>query len=156
VNEVAAQLRSGSEAQRQLAVSALPTLFAARAPLADSAAAIAVIDRVLSDVVSTPGADSLYVLADSIPSTVRARWSDRLRFISRAEWQRMSDRKAARLLSVSAVERVGPFVRVSSQVAGRLDRQPNESPHRYFSGATYYMVETPGGWSTVATTRWIT
>ena len=155
-NEIAAQLRSGSEAQRQLAIAAIPTLFRGRVPLADSATAVAVIDRVLTDAVRTPDSDSLYVLADSIPAALRARWSNRLRFISLAEWQAMSERKAARLLTVSRVERVGALVRVSSEVAGRSDRQPNESLRLYHGGSTYYMFENNGVWTIVATSRWIT
>jgi hypothetical protein len=156
VNEIATQLRSGSAAERQLATAVLPTVFGARAPLADSATAITVIDRVLSDAVRAPGRDSLYVLADSVPAALRARWSDRLRFISRAEWQGMSERKAARLLTVSRVERVGVFVRVRAEIAGRLDRAPNESLHLYYSGSTYYMFNDNGAWTTVAMTRWMT
>jgi hypothetical protein len=115
-----------------------------------------VIDRVLSDAVRAPGRDSLYVLADSVPAALRARWSDRLRFISRAEWQAMSERKAARLLTVSRVERVGVFVLVSTEIAGRLDRTPNEVLRVYYSGSTYYMFNDNGAWTTVAMTRWMT
>ena len=154
--EVAERLRSGSRAEQQLAISALPALFGARAPFADSATTVAVIDRVLADAVSRPGSDSLYVLSDSIPTVLRARWSNRLRFVSRGEWQAISERQAARLLTVSRVERVGSLVRVSSHAAGRLGRQPNESVQLYYSWATYYMVETNGTWSTVSVIRAIT
>jgi hypothetical protein len=96
------------------------------------------------------------VLADSVPITVRTQWSNRVRFVSQVEWQAMSERRAARLLTISHVERGGALVRVSSQFAGRVTRQPIESPYYYAGGTTYYMVEQNGTWTTVAMTRWIT
>jgi hypothetical protein len=114
-NEIATQLRSGSEPRRQLAIATLPT----------------------------------------VPAELRSRWSSRFRFIAFADWQRMSEREAGELLSVSGVERIGSLARVHTEIVGRTNRQPNEAPRLYCGGATYYMLET-GAWTIVVVHVWET
>ena len=176
VDQIAAQLRSGSPPQIALAVRTLPGLFRAGAPRADSATTIAVLDRLIAASVdgvqpwpNLPGSrDSItppppraptarppmYVLTDSVPIALRDRWRGRVRFISADEWQRMPEREAATLLTLSSVERVGPFIRVRAQRAGRLSREPNETPRLYVGGEGYYLLAWDGGWVVVAMEMW--
>lgn len=181
LEEMAAQFRSGSPALIALAQRSLGTVFGARGPPADSATASTVVDRLIASLVdgtepwpslarpqqdttvrlSAPPAgaappSAMYVLADSIPPALRERWRDRVRFIGLDEWQRLSVRDAATLLTVSSVERVGPFVRVTAQSAGRLARGPDEAPQLFYSGRTYYLLGIGDGWVVVATEMWIT
>jgi hypothetical protein len=179
VEQVAAQLRSGSAPQITLAQRALPGLFGERGPLADSATQIAVLDRLIAAEVegvppwpelqprpesrpmpSTPRVQATrpaqYVLADSVPAALRGRWRDRVRLIGADDWRRMPEREAATLLTLSSVERVGPFLRVSTQVSGRIGRAPNEVPRMYYGGTMYYLFATDGGWRIVVTQMWMT
>ena len=96
----------------------------------------------------------MYVLADSVPIALRDRWTGRVRFVSADEWQRMPEREAATLLTLASVERVGPFVRVRAQRAGRLSREPNETPRLYVGGEGYYLLAWDGGWVVVAMEMW--
>jgi hypothetical protein len=155
-NEIATHLRSGSEPRRQLAIATLPTLFGPRAPLADSAAAVAVVDRVFNETLRRNTSPSFYVRQDSVPAELRSRWSNRFRFFAFADWQRMSEREAGELLSVSGVERIGSLARVHTEIVGRTNRQPNETPRLYHGGATYYMLETNGAWTIVVVHVWET
>ena len=58
------------------------------------------------------------------------------------------NRNATRQCSLRcrARERVGPFVRVRVSTAGRLARQPNETPHLFYGDATYCLLATGDGW----------
>ena len=174
VDQVAAQFRSGSAPQIELAQRSLRGLFQGRAPLADSATQIAVLDRLLSVEVeggvpwpslmpprkpvplppNMPRAPAVtparYVLADSVPRALREKWRDRVRFIGVDEWQRMSDRDAATLLTLSSVERVGPFLRVQTSTAGRSSRAPNEMPWLFFGSSRYYLLADGDGWVIVS------
>jgi hypothetical protein len=179
VEQVAAQFRSGSAPQIALAQRALPGLFGSRGPKADSATTVAVLDRLLAawvdrvepwpslasqrDVRPPPRPPSLasvlpvrYALADSVPPVLRERWGVRVRFIGADDWQKLSERDAAELLTLSSVERVGPFVRVRTQTSGRLSRQPNETPRLFFSGTEDYLLATGDGWVIVSSGMWAT
>lgn len=96
------------------------------------------------------------MLADSVPHALREKWGTRARFISLDEWRRMDERQGATLLTLSSVERVGPFVRVRAHVSGRLARQPNEVPRLFYGGTDYYLLSTGDGWRIVETSMWIT
>jgi hypothetical protein len=155
-------------------------LFRSRAPRADSATTVAVLDRLITASISgdqpwpqlVPPTQSpvppsnmprverprpqFYVLADSVPPALRERWRDRVRFIGATEWQALPERDAAMLLTVSGVERIGPFLRVRTHMSGRLARQPNETPHLFYSGTDDYLLAKDDGWVVVITSVWIT
>jgi len=180
VEQVAARFRSGSAAQIALATRQLYGLFRQRAPLADSATTVAILDRLIAATIDavapwpnlTPPPNlgplpprpprvasprpAIYVLADSVPAVLQARWRDRVRFISGAEWQRLPEREAATLLTLSSVERIGPFVRVRTSAVGRMARQPNETPRLYASGSGYYLIATADGWAIIMQEMWVT
>ena len=99
---------------------------------------------------------SRYVLADSVPPALRAKWRDRVRFVTLDEWRQLPEHQAAELVTFAAVERNGPFVRVQTGIAGRLARQPNETPRLYASGMSYYLLESGDGWVIVDGMMWIT
>ena len=177
--QLAVQLRSGSAPQMTLARGSVPKLFGMRGPRADSATALAILDRLLASAIdgeepwpqlapgpnpsqppNTPAAspqrDVLYVLADSVPRALQEKWGMRARFISVDEWRRMPEREPASLLTLSSVERVGPFVRVRTHLSGRLARQPNEVPRLFYSGTDYFLFSTGDGWRIVEMGMWIT
>jgi hypothetical protein len=171
VDQIAARFRSGSAEQIALAERQVYGLFRRGAPRADSSTTIAILERLIASVVDTVApwptltllghsvarlGAATYVLADSVPAVLQARWRDRARFIAGAEWGRMPDRQEATLLTVSSVERVGPFVRVRTQLSSRTARRPNETPQLYFSGIAYYLLESGDGWVIVAQEMWAT
>lgn len=178
VEELAAQLRSGSAPEVSLASATVPKLLGPRAPPADSATAVEILDRLLASLLergdpwpplrrpTTPApanpprpagpVQPPYVLADSIPRVLREKWRDRLPFITADEWRRMPEQDAATMMMLSTVARVGPFVRAEVRMSGRLARSPGEAPHLYASGSVYYLVATDGGWRVVTTSMWIT
>jgi hypothetical protein len=176
VDQIAAQLRSGSAPQITLARRSMHSVFGARAPRADSATTVAIIDRLIESRLDgsdpwpqltprpgptrppapPPAVPPRYVLLDSVPPALQAKWRDRVRFISLDEWRRMPEGQPAELLTFSGVERVGPFVRVQEHVSGRLPRQPNETPRLFFSGTSYYLLATGDGWAIVDAGMWIT
>ena len=179
VEQIAAQLLSGSAPQMTLARRSIHTVFGTQGPRADSATALAILDRLIASIVdgaepwpqltpartptrplSAPSApsqgDVMYVLADSVPRALLEKWRTRARFISLDEWRRMSERQPATLVALSSVERVGSFVRASTHVSGRLARQPNEVPRLWAAGTTYYLILTADGWRIVETGGWIT
>jgi hypothetical protein len=177
IDQVAAQFRSGSGPQIELAQRALGGLFGPRAPLADSATQVAILDRLIMAKVEKgapwpqlesprepipvpavpqvrqPSTESpkpvLYVLADSVPAMLQAKWRDRVRFIGLDEWRGQSQREPAELVTLSRPERVGPFVKVRVSTAGRLGRQPNETPHLFYGGTTYFLLAQGDGWVVV-------
>ncbi|HUQ80641.1 MAG TPA: hypothetical protein VM076_05880 [Gemmatimonadaceae bacterium] len=172
VEQVVAQFRSGSAPQIALAQQALHRLFGARPPRADSATTAAVLDRLIASTVDkrapwpslgdstapaptpAPPTGSLlpvYVLSDSLPPALRERWRDRVRLIGSSEWNAMSPREAASLRTFSDVRRVGPILRVSEEVSGRMPRQPNETPRLYYEYRVYYLLARGDGWVIVRT-----
>ena len=87
---------------------------------------------------------------------LHAKWRDRVRFVTLDEWRQLPERQTAELITFSAVERNGPFVRVGKNVSGRIVRQPNETAHLYHSGVSYYLLESGDGWVIVDGMMWIT
>jgi hypothetical protein len=171
VGQIAARFRSGSAEQIALAERQVYALFGRGAPLADSTTTMAILDRLIAAAVDTvapwPALTMLgrsvarptvatYVLVDSIPAVLRARWRDRVRFLTSAEWQRMPEREAATLLILSSVERIGPFVRVRTEVSERLARRPNETPWLAHGGIGYYLLASGDGWVVAAQDMWTT
>ena len=174
VDQLVAQLRSGSAPQRSLAAQSVPDLFRTDPPLADSATTVAILDRPIATRIdggepwpmSTPNVQrrptgrppgpAPYFLADSVPQALREKWSPRVRFISSAQWQQMSQREAASLVTVSSVRRVGDLVRVSEHESGRLARAADATPRVFYSGSTFYLLASNGGWTVVTMSRWVT
>ena len=154
VSEATAQLRSGSDVERQLAIAALPTLFGPHPPLADSATALTIVERVINETVRQRRDSGFYVLEDSIRPELRARLANRFRFIRLSEWQQMGEPRAALLLTVSGVERIGALARVVTEVRG--PERPNEPRRTYRGGATYYLLQMNEVWTVVATSVWET
>lgn len=181
VDQIAAQFRSGSGPQIELAQRALGGLFRQRAPVADSATQVAILNRLITAEVEKvtpwpqlepprgsvpvlpvpqvrqPRTESptpaLYMLADSVPPALQAKWRDRVRFIGSDEWRAQSQRDPASLVTLSRPERVGPFVKVRVSTAGRLARQPNETPHLFYGDTVYYLLA--GGDSWVVVMMWV-
>jgi len=173
VEQLAAQFRSGSPPQIALAQRSLYTVFRGRPARADAATTASILDRLVASNVeggepwpslmpppSNPPpprippragapAERLYMLADSVPPALRERWRDRVTFISAAEWAAMPVRQAGTLLTLSDVQRVGPFVRVSVYSSGRLARQPDETPRLFYGSTTYYLLARGDGWVVV-------
>jgi hypothetical protein len=174
IERVVAQLRSGSPPQVSLGAQSVPGLFRTNPPLADSATTVAILDRLIATLVDggepwptlrpdarrppagRPPGPTPYMLADSVPPSLRAKWGSRVRFISSVQWQQMSLREAATLVTLSSVHRVGDLVRVSEHVSGRLARAAGEVPRLFYSGSTFYLLASNGGWVVVTSSMWVT
>ena len=92
----------------------------------------------------------------NLPPGARDRWGNRVRIISRPEWDAMPVRSEGMLYTISPVWRVGPFVHVTISYAGRVARTPEQGPHLYYGGRRYYLMELDGEWVVVGRGEWIT
>ncbi|HEX6070515.1 MAG TPA: hypothetical protein VFZ18_11845, partial [Longimicrobiaceae bacterium] len=175
--DLAEALRTGSDAERTLALRELPRLFAA-APPAEPEVAQELVNRLLQVVLEgadpwpelRPGADPrrrvprrvvggdlpIFLLADSLPATLRAAWSDRATVISAADWSARSERLPAMLFRAGTVLRYGPFVQLRLNYEGRSARGENEAPAGYAGGFTVTLLESPAGWVQISGSQWIT
>jgi hypothetical protein len=91
----------------------------------------------------------VYYATDELSAPVRARWSDRIRMMSQAEWTSRPSREGGELWAISRVEHAGPFVRVRVTVSGRNTRSANQSPNAWYSWTTYYLMNVNGEWVVV-------
>ena len=150
------------------------------APLADSATTAAITDRLIGVTLArepewptiqektgrpppragiNPAGESSAngLLEDAnLPRGARDRWRSRVRIISRSEWDAMPVRAEGMLYTLSTVWRVGPFAHVTINYAGRVGRTPEQGPHLYYGGRSYYLMELDGEWVVVSRSEWIT
>ncbi|MEJ7811924.1 MAG: hypothetical protein WKG32_16045 [Gemmatimonadaceae bacterium] len=181
VEEIATYLRGGSPALVALGTRELARLFRDPPPRADSATALLLLDRLIATLVEgAPGWPSLrarsdsarpprgarpeanprptrpvFLLADSLPPALRAKWKDRAAIVTSEEWARRSLREPGDLYTLSSVGRIGPFVRLYMDAAGRLARREDQAPALYGSGTTYYLMELNGEWVAVSISAWV-
>ena len=174
---VAERILSGSSADRDRARREMLRLFRAAEP-ADTPLAVELLDRLLATVVEdaapwdaldasgahrgpglrrlTVGHDSVFLLADSLPRTLRDRWRDRVRIVSAGDFRDRADPVPGIHLRVSDVARIGPFVSLGIDYTVYVVRGDARTPSGYAGGITVYLVQTPDGWIRVHTSEWIT
>jgi hypothetical protein len=180
-DELVAHFRSGEPGRVALAQRSLIEMFwrDGRAILADSATALAILDRLASQVLeggapwrsldgrptagrqgpelhATPGQKSIFLLADSLPAALRDKWKDRVHVVTSAEWRDRPLTDAGVLYTLSGVRRSGPFVVVGVTSQERMARRPGEAPQLFAAGTTYYLMELNGEWVIVSTDMWVT
>jgi len=181
VESVAALLRSSSPAKHTLGVQEVVKLFTGKTERADSATTDSLQDVLIATALehhgkrwrslqpepgTSPGAapppmreapnERTFLLADSISAGLRAKWTSHVPVITRAEWDRRSDREGGTLFTLTSVSRLGPFARLGVDSFGRIPRQPNQAPWLYFAQTTYYLMQFQGEWVLVTMERWIT
>jgi hypothetical protein len=88
----------------------------------------------------------VYYATDDLAVTVRARWSDRIRMMSQAEWSKRPAREGGELWAISRVEHVGPFARLRVMVSGRNTRSADQGPNAWHSWMDYYLMNIDGEW----------
>ncbi|HEX8904572.1 MAG TPA: hypothetical protein VF771_07005, partial [Longimicrobiaceae bacterium] len=173
--ELAARLRSPNATEREAALREVPGLFDTAAP-ADSAAAAELMDRLLAVLVENaapwptlPG-DSLlartlrgvgesslpvYIIDDSLPAAVRARWATRAHVLTAAEWGTHSPREAALIVRVTRPVQAGPFARLRISYTSHYPHRADESPAGYAGGATVTVVQLDGRWVLIRADTWV-
>jgi hypothetical protein len=100
--------------------------------------------------------ETTYLLADSVPPALRARWAGRVRLITAAEWKARSDRTGGTLFTLTSVRRLGEFVRLGVSSSGRVARRADQAPWLYYASTTYYLMRLRGEWVIVGADGWIT
>jgi hypothetical protein len=175
--EVAERILRGSREDFSLAVQEMFHLYS-RATAPDSATRVLLTDQLLSAVLSgespwrpaalfvrppdfkpilhTNAQRPAFLVADSLPAEVRARWADRIQLISAAELRSRSDHLAGLYFVPGLIRRVGPFASVHIEYDERQARAPGEAPIGYAGGLTAYLIETPEGWLLVSMQQWVT
>lgn len=178
---VAERFRSESSAARSLAEREMRHLFTDRATVTDSATRTELVDRLLATVIvdaetwpalrpesegrgrtldgiagSVANADSVFVLADSLPRGVRDRWRRRANLVTADEWRERPDRRPAVLVVPFSVTRAGPFVRLGLDWTVRRTRRDDERPSGFAGSVTIYLVQTRDGWEVASVQRSIT
>ena len=102
------------------------------------------------------GSARIYVAADSVPDSLRAKWAGRVAFVSRSEWSRRDPREGGVFYTPSPIVAWGPFVRVTLNLAERVSRSADAAPEAYAAGTTYYLMQLDGEWVIIAQEGWIT
>jgi hypothetical protein len=176
---VAAHFRSGSAVWLVVATRELELLFAGSPARAESVTALQLQDRLIAMTVgggkpwrwiaplpngqeprSMPGREvaneTTLLLADSLPPTLRTKWSGRVPMITGEEWKKRSERTGGTLFTLSSVSRVGPFARLGVESSGRVERRPEQAPWLYYASTIYYLMELNGEWVIVDMGGWIT
>ena len=181
VESVAALLRSSSPARRSLGVQEVERLFSGTTERADAATTDSLQDVLIATALEHHGKrwrslapdpnapsrpapppmreapnEQTFLLADSLSPGLRAKWAPHVPIITRAEWDRRSDREGGTLFTLSSVSRVGPFARLGVDSFGRIPRQPNQAPWLYYAHTTYYLMQLDGEWVMVTMDGWIT
>lgn len=104
-----------------------------------------------------PGATHPVVLAsDGVADSLVAAWSARLPFTTREEWNARPLREGGEAWILGEVQRMGPFVRFSYSVSGRIAREAGQAPQAWASWTAYYLMEMNGEWVIVATSVAVT
>jgi hypothetical protein len=87
----------------------------------------------------------VFVYVNGLPALVRARWGDRVMWVSDSTWQVPKERYPASLIAINAVESAGPFLRVRWSHL----RYPGLSESDIENESTV-LIRTAGGWVIVA------
>jgi hypothetical protein len=180
---IAEQLDSGNDFLTAAGRSQLGTLFRSRSEPADSATAMELTDGAVEYVVCGtavwPGLEELrrwqpeseerrveqprsveeatqWLMVDSLPPEVVARWEGEAAFLSRAEWEARDELLPGVLITIRGVRRWGDFAEVRIEWDGRLDRRDVGTPYRYAAYETLYVRNVDGRWVYVAGGRAIT
>lgn len=181
VESVAALLRSTSPEKRTLGIQQVEKLFAGPTERADPATTDSLQDVLIAtalehhgrrwrrlgtdsgaraDVAPPPMREApneqTFLLADSLSPGLRAKWAPHVRIITRADWDKRSDREGGTLFTLTPVARVGPFVRLRVESSGRIPRAANQAPWLYYASTTYYLMQLEGEWVLVTMEGWIT
>lgn len=180
-DEAASYFRSGKAAEVALAQQALRGLFFdSQTRAADSATAVALLDRLVALVVegvpawraldgspagwaragpelhSTPRRRTVFLLGDSLPPALREKWKDKVGIVTAKAWRRQPSTEAGVLFTVSSVRQVGPFALVTVSASERLARAAGQAPQLYAAMISYYLMERNGEWVVVARDEWVT
>jgi hypothetical protein len=178
--EIAKSLRSGSAADRVLATQEVGQLIGrlrGRMTPVDSATRERLYDAYLAaqrhegaapwpmlDAKGTStsmpemrlGDSTRFVLVDSVPASVVARWADSAHFITRAQWDARGNRRGGSLSTITIGGALGPFVVVRIGVSGRTSRKDDETPSGWAGGSSFVLLEVDGRWVVVTGDNWIT
>jgi hypothetical protein len=176
-DSIAAHFRSSAVVRHGLARIELESMLTDSTPLADSATVVRLDDDLIAMTLAdgrpwrtldaSPDArpalpsrefdvETTYLLADSVPPAVRAKWAGRVRMTTAAEWKARSERAAGTLFTLMPVRRAGPFVRLGLESAGRASRRDDQAPWLYYASTTYYLMQLDGQWVIVGAGGWIT
>jgi hypothetical protein len=173
--------RTRSPALADLARRALRPLLFDSAALADSATAIALLDRLVAITIERaeswrtigasrgdpgntphptlhhrPAPSTLFLLSDSLPLALQEKWRSRVQIVDSQEWSGRPLHESGVLYTLSSVRRAGAFVVLSVTASERLARAPDAAPRAYASMARYYLMELDGEWVVVSTDGWVT
>jgi hypothetical protein len=177
VASVDEHLRSGSRLRLELGIHELPSLFNGSPPLADTATTTLLTGRLIEKVFANeqpwPMLDTTAIpfqlpvamvsgsvygpmvfLADSVPSSLGARWSGRL--VGGAAAARIRNgRDLGTLVTVRRITRVGPFAHFDIDVdhceALRMDS--TDYPQRSHASWRFFVMQLSGEWVIVSATR---
>ncbi|MFL5538816.1 MAG: hypothetical protein ACJ8J0_07465 [Longimicrobiaceae bacterium] len=174
--ELAAAIRTGTPAERELALREVPGLFTPTTRAAPAVAA-AIADTLLAMVVdgapawpsrdpaafrgsyglrhNPEGPRPAWIEADSLPGPVRAHWASRAHLIVDGE-KGPPPRTAAITFRVSPVLQVGPFVRVEVRWSADYARRPDQAQAAALGGTSVILMEKDGGWVVISQGEWIT
>jgi hypothetical protein len=92
--------------------------------------------------------------AANLPSSVRAKFGDRIQIIT--PQTPIDPRDALVIYTVTPVRAWGRFVRVEVSADERLARRPEQAPAHYAAATAYYLMELNGEWVIVAWESWVT
>jgi hypothetical protein len=176
--EIAEAFTSGVPERATLARGALVGQFGRLSTPMDTVAAAPLISRLLSVTIdSAPlwrvgaadmrqsdrqGSPTLHararrvaLAAANLPSSVRAKWDDRIQIIT-PNTPPIDPRDALVIYAVTPVRAWGRFVRVEVSADERLARRPDQAPAHYAAATLYYLMELNGEWVIVAWESWVT
>jgi hypothetical protein len=92
----------------------------------------------------------IYIKSDGLTAGFRAAWDGKAQFLSAAAWNAQPNRAGGELWTLSAVERAGPFLRVSFNVSGRVAKTPAQAPALWYSFTSYLLMNYDGEWVIVS------
>lgn len=165
----------------QLANRALPGLMRDSSAAADSGTSVQLVDRLIS--MTVDGADSwttlsggpvlparrlgpelhlaptrgaVFLLGDSLPVAIHARWSSRITILTGAQWNARSVYESGVLYTLSSVRRAGPFAMLSITASERIARPVDAAPRAFAAMRRYYLMERNGEWVVVGMDGWVT
>jgi hypothetical protein len=98
----------------------------------------------------------IFVAPAGISSSIRAAWSPRVQFMTRAAWNARDERAAAVFYTIGPIQGWGRFVRVQLNSSERNARAGDQAPAVNASGVTYYLMSLNGDWVIVAMDAWVT
>jgi hypothetical protein len=164
VSSVVAHVRSGSELGIELGAVEVSSLFSGKPARADNATTDLLIGGLLGMAFgsNTPwrvvsprilysyspycghlSSSTALLLADSVPQSLRAKWSAQL--VTRAGWNARSPRPREALCTLSSVTRVGPFARLGVQAFVATPYSSGQVDRRHLTN-TYHLMELDGEW----------